>query len=205
MFLRARKLIDEKVRFVSHNAFYNDCIAQDVIPKGLSLHMQPTFKFNNPINVRKWSNVLKHASLEILKLLSKESRLSINSVDRQLKDVLRDFTSEELRDLEFFAREKLSCVHGVKRRKAERDGLVVSDIDFGSVWSVVNILCESHVRESNYPNPCTVFNLSSVELTSAEISVLSKGLSFVPSTASLNDYEILDDLQQFSRRLHLRT
>ena len=47
-------------------------------------------------------------------------------------------------------------------------------------------------------------NLSSVQLTEAEQSLLSKGLNFCPGPVSYNHGKLIDDTKQFSRRIRLR-
>lgn len=58
------------------------------------------------------------------------------------------------------------------------------------------------------PKDCAIFNLSDVPLIHTEISVLSRGLRFVPTPHIANEFELsefLDDMQQFTRGLHLHT
>lgn len=52
--------------------------------------------------------------------------------------------------------------------------------------------------------PCAVVNLSQVELTPAQVQVLSKGLSFSPTYKS-DLFETKIDLFRFYRSLHLKT
>ena len=49
-----------------------------------------------------------------------------------------------------------------------------------------------------------VVNLSSKNLSSAEISLLSKGLNFVPSPGEVNISELKTDLEAFGRKLRLK-
>ena len=49
-----------------------------------------------------------------------------------------------------------------------------------------------------------VINLSSRNLSEAEISLLSKGLKFVPTPSSINFAEIKEDLEKFGRNLRLK-
>ena len=60
----------------------------------------------------------------------------------------------------------------------------------------------------NSPAPETnenaVLNLSSVELSDTEVSLLSKGLTFCPTPREPNDREIREDTRKFFRRLRVR-
>ena len=53
--------------------------------------------------------------------------------------------------------------------------------------------------DSNY-----VVNLSSVDLSEAEIKLLSKGLSFCPTPRKVDWIELKADVEDFSRRLRLK-
>ena len=50
----------------------------------------------------------------------------------------------------------------------------------------------------------TVINLSNIQLSPAEVSLLEKGLSFCPKPPRPNTFELKKDLQEFSRRLRLK-
>ena len=52
--------------------------------------------------------------------------------------------------------------------------------------------------------PTTVVNLSGIALEEAEINLLSKGLCFCPTPRHIRKEEILDDLEKYFRRLHLK-
>ena len=50
----------------------------------------------------------------------------------------------------------------------------------------------------------TVINLSNVQLSEAEIKLLSRGLTFVPTPQCINWSEIQADIEDFARRLRLK-
>ena len=50
----------------------------------------------------------------------------------------------------------------------------------------------------------TVLNLSQRVLSKIEIQVLEKGLDFAPIQKSLNEPELRNDFEEFSRRMHIR-
>ena len=50
----------------------------------------------------------------------------------------------------------------------------------------------------------TVINLSNVQLSEAEIKLLSRGLTFVPRPQRINWSEIQEDIDDFARRLRLQ-
>ena len=60
-----------------------------------------------------------------------------------------------------------------------------------------------HKTSSQQPED-TVINLSNVELSEAEIKLLSRGLTFVPTPQRINWSEIQADIDDFARRLRLK-
>ena len=48
-----------------------------------------------------------------------------------------------------------------------------------------------------------IIKLSNLPLSRADVSLLSKGLSFCPTLCHLNKKEVVDDLERYFRRLHL--
>ena len=59
-------------------------------------------------------------------------------------------------------------------------------------------------RTSSENSANTVVNLSSIQLSPAEISLLSKGLTFCPKPPRLDRFQLKQDFAQFSRRLRLK-
>ena len=49
-----------------------------------------------------------------------------------------------------------------------------------------------------------VFNLSSRNITEAEIKVFKKGLGFVPTPEKINSWQLKNDLEKFGRNIRLR-
>ena len=54
------------------------------------------------------------------------------------------------------------------------------------------------------PAPRTVVNLSGVDLSPPELSLLSKGLKFAPKPPKTNRFQLKQDLEDFGRRIRLR-
>ena len=52
--------------------------------------------------------------------------------------------------------------------------------------------------------PTMVVNLSECPLSSDEVQLLSRGLSFCPTPPHLNSPQVLDDLERYNRRLRLK-
>ncbi len=59
------------------------------------------------------------------------------------------------------------------------------------------------LRDNNPPSR-TVVNLSGKDLSSSELSLLSKGLKFVPKPPRINRFQLKQDLESFGRRIRLR-
>lgn len=62
------------------------------------------------------------------------------------------------------------------------------------------VICDS---KDNLPC-CNVVNVSSRQLSPAELKLLSKGLNFSPSSGNINEFELYQDLDNFARNLRLR-
>ncbi len=54
------------------------------------------------------------------------------------------------------------------------------------------------------PAPRTVVNLSEAELSSTELSLLSRGLKFAPQSPRINRFQLKQDLAAFGRRMRLK-
>ena len=54
------------------------------------------------------------------------------------------------------------------------------------------------------PAPRTVVNLSGVDVSPPELSLLSKGLKFAPKPPRANRFQLKQDLEDFGRRIRLR-
>ena len=70
-----------------------------------------------------------------------------------------------------------------------------------------NQKAENELPTAKNTRKCTsdiIQNLSNIELTSAEQSILEKGLNFCPTTKSPNKTKLLDDLYFFCRKLKLK-
>ena len=59
-------------------------------------------------------------------------------------------------------------------------------------------------KASNIINLNGVINISSLDLTDAQISLLSKGLNFCPTPGNLNTWDVKADLERLHRSLRLR-
>ena len=60
-------------------------------------------------------------------------------------------------------------------------------------------------NEHTYQEPrCSVVNLSKHKLTDAQISVLEKGLKFIPTSGKINKIKLLSDLAEWERRMRLK-
>ena len=69
----------------------------------------------------------------------------------------------------------------------------------------------SHARRSRYqhrlyraPVGSKVVNLSNCNLSTAELSVLDKGLTFIPQTYTMGNKQLLNDFDDFARRLRIQ-
>ena len=70
--------------------------------------------------------------------------------------------------------------------------------------SVENSVSDTRKDTPPVAAPTTVVNLSECPLSSDEVQLLSKGLSFCPTPPHLNSTQVLDDLERYNRRLRLK-
>lgn len=72
-------------------------------------------------------------------------------------------------------------LQNTKPKKAYRDGLFLSVVSTEDILPSLNTV-------STEPRDCGVLSLSGVPLTTTGISVLSRGLSFVPTPRTTNEF-----------------
>ena len=81
-----------------------------------------------------------------------------------------------------------------------------SDLEsFGTIPTLAPIHFEINpkLKANEATNPTSVLNLTSYILDAHEISVLEKGLNFIPKPNNINNEDVNEALQEFKRRVKL--
>ena len=65
--LKLDRLNDKGVRYKSHKDFFSRCIAEERVPKGLKLELEPTIRNYDQEFVDTWYSKLKTFSLTLMK------------------------------------------------------------------------------------------------------------------------------------------
>lgn len=163
----------------------------------------------NDTERNQWTKILNDASVSLTKLVMEHStrkaqELKSTELAKRKESVLSEL---EQCELERYENKKQVMAEKRKSKKYERDQLPIcgngaaqaeaSGVD-GRVGPA--LICDS---KDNLPC-CNVVNVSSRQLSPAELKLLSKGLNFSPSSGNINEFELYQDLDNFARNLRLR-
>lgn len=158
-----------------------------------------------------WNRILKSASLELLEVTIAHCEKALVSLrieeDRAREQI--SLSALQTTELKLFEEKRTTEVCETKRKKFTRDGIT----DF--TWTNLIIpekVSGTEIAAKNCP-PITssylgqednIINLSSRPITAEERSILSRGLTFCPTTGKYNEFSVLKDLDNFARTLRLR-
>lgn len=156
-------------------------------------------------HIARWDSVLKNASLELARILIdhyESSEKSLRNTEKQIR-MSPELTSREIGLLQEYEHKKSKEIGLVKSKKFRRDGIVQpataeQQLDVGVSKEREPIL------QSACPENSCIVNLSCATLSPAELSLLSRGLSFCPATGGFNEFSLFKDLDNFCRNLRLR-
>ena len=206
-------------RYTHHADFLQQCINNKKIPKGLSIHLEPHVSGNLSVRfLTRWNQILENASLDLARLLLSGSRHQaislvpvINHTEMNLKATKDPTTfniiTNHVKRISNIEANKLS-----KKRIKKLNALGIANPGVPNLI-ILNSKTKRPSRRftrikktlfSNSQSKYNVVNLSSVQLTEAEQSLLSKGLNFCPRPVSYDHGKLVDDTKQFSRRIRLR-
>lgn len=192
--MKLRKLADKRIRHESHSAYLKTCLNARVPPRGLQINLQPSMTTLSQNELDKWNAVLTNASLDLVKITIKHCETTSTRVKKAEGNLLRDnvLSHHETTALKLFEEGKRGTLTEAKENKLVRD----------NVKSVSTIVRERDAPNSFYQN--NIVNLSDVNLSPAEESLLSRGLNFCPTTGRHDEFTLLQDLDNFARSLRLQ-
>lgn len=204
-FSRTRKVIEKRTRCESHVSMLRMYVAATSAPKGLQLKLQPATSEMSKENLSRWHNTLNRASVELTSILISHYESSEKGLRNQEKQLVQSsqFTTEELKTLELYRSQKLAELDAKKSKKVARDNLEKKECSRRG-----NILTTAEMRqpelESKSSGQDNIMNLSCYNLSTEERSVLSRGLNFCPATGGYSEFQLVKDLHNFERNMHLR-
>ena len=216
VYKKLSKLYKKEALHQSHLNFIIACLDNNVTPKGLQI--KKVSLVASELTPRrnllaKWNNTLRKASQLLLKHLKyyhksvlidlqneirKEEAILNNRRDcKESTLIIHQHANKTLLNYETYKRNKLERLiretkgkrtvksnrrsYKIKNKQNRRASLLNSDIGMN-----------------------TVVNLSSVQLSTAKISLFSKGLTFCPLPPRPDTFQLKKDLTQFSRTLRLK-
>ncbi|XP_064469602.1 uncharacterized protein LOC135384327 [Ornithodoros turicata] len=203
-FLKSRKLSDKIMRYESHFSFISKHLQNKSIPKGARLSSRLPFANFNATHLSEWEAVLHDASLALLSIASRHCEGQLIDLRKKQHEMTSLLTSTEKRALADFQTKKSNALRAVKDRKMERDLPSAHQGTVQSPQDPTNAIIEPPLAGRSCSPPKSMVNLSSVTLTDIEERLLSKGLSFCPSTTGLKEFQLHTDLENFARKLRLR-
>ena len=96
--LKLNRLKDKAVRYKSHKDFLSRCIAEELVPKGLKLELEPTIGNYDQEFVDTWYSKLKTFSLTLMKDIVAHCDKTIVKTEDNIKDTethLKNITERE--------------------------------------------------------------------------------------------------------------
>ncbi len=148
----------------------------------------------------KWKKIIHRTEIQLLKALKihHRERSSQLQLERSLRGGADNTTAEEavstidraIQDVEeLLRRRKTRKLNRLLQQKPPKPNRHPRPVD------------RPQPATSSSPTPRTVINLAEAELSTTELSLLSKGLKFAPQPPRINRYQLKQDLAAFGRRM----
>ena len=199
----------------SHLQFVTTCLRKNLIPRGLQILIQPLVpkppcqRLVNELN-EQWRRIVRKASTQFLVALKHYHRGCIDELQQQLESTCNQ-AKVKLGETNFSA-----IYNKVKAASSKFRQYLLNKKN--RKLKAITLTSEGQKRRRHFRrrtpstsaaqetpvDPSIVINLSGATLSSDEISLLSKGLTFCPVPRRVNENEILDDLESYFRRLRLK-
>ncbi|CAN7976819.1 unnamed protein product, partial [Ixodes persulcatus] len=184
-FLEIRKIIDKRIRHAMHLETLQIYMVEKNIPKGFQLSIQPSLNTFNANERQRWDDTLSEASLKLMDITTQHhtrmmSEKELEEEGRRADGLLATSEKDELKRYE---QKRIREIRALKEKKFVRD----------------NISSQHLQRDTG-----NIVNLSSTTLSQEEVAILSKGLSFSPATGGYDEFQLYQDLDNFSRSLRLQ-
>lgn len=190
-----------------------------VAPKGMLLSLPSAIANLEQNDQSEWNSILLDASLKLVKVVINNSEKQLNKVNTSITNLLRlsdPLSKDEQTALTEFEQKKRRELEIIKLRKLKRDKVsntvlvpttfLNDNVDTHMPSNAAESTRRAEVNPSdiNGVGGPAIVNLSGIPLSADEENLLSKGLNFCPSTGLFDEFQILKDLDDFSRNLRLR-
>lgn len=182
-----------------HVSALNAYVSESVVPKGLMIVHHPAVKLS-PTHQAKWDDALKNASLNLTRIILNHYEHSAKSLSNTVRQLLSQsrLSSEQVILLDEYRLKKRDEIVKIKMSKLARDNVPIP----ASLTTVASrATSRTSCRTSEHDN---IVNLSNHCLSDDEKSVLSRGLNFCPASGGYNEFQFLQDLDNFARNMRLR-
>lgn len=173
-----------KTRCHSHINFLQDCLVKSVIPKGLTVKPNLNLPFNLQ---RRVSKATTTCSRRLMKTTITDFRMKLKRADNTLS-----ISKEEVRHTVNF-----SIFKTIQRFIHELNAKLFDDLRTTKSKKLNELL-----PKNTTPKRTVVCIPENLELDAEELSVLSKGLKFIPTPVK-QDSSVIVDLERFYRRMKL--
>lgn len=214
-FKELRSIKQKQIRTEHHVSNLCSYMYNNKVPQGLQIKLTPqTPGVKSQRFHQRWNDILFDCSMRLMELLYHHGQHQNDSLYNEYTSLLNhckeslpveEFTeiNSRLTDITCIQSNKLA---NKQVKKFQRDGVNKISTPVSSSHTTKR----KRKRRFRRRKPITkdtcniVVNLSSKDLTDAETSLLSKGLNFCPNPSKINEHELSEDLNQFSRRLRIK-
>ena len=199
----------------SHLQFITTCLRKNTIPRGLQIPIQPLVpkppcqRLLNELD-EEWGRIVRQASTRFLVALKRyhgkckeELRQQLASTCNLARRTLGESNFSTLNHQVKTASSKLEQ-HLLRRKNRKLKAIMPTSQKRKRRRRFRRQKQSKSTTEEAPVDTSIVVNLSGVTLSSGEISLLSKGLTFCPLPRRVNQGEVLDDLESYFRRLRLK-
>ncbi|CAG2209810.1 unnamed protein product [Mytilus edulis] len=221
-FNKLRSLTKKKIQLEHHASNLKSYIDNNnTIPKGLNIKLTPqTPGVKSSRFMKRWDDILFNCSFRLLQLLLSFSIYGYKQINSELNETyIKTSLSVTPEDMDVIQR-RLTDIQRIEKqnfkakqnKKFKRDRLNQQSSVFEED-QILNLLKESKSKQprkrrfkkqKHTVQDKLVVNLSSIELTTSEEKLLSKGLNFCPAPATVNNLQLETDVEAFARRLRLK-
>ena len=184
-------------KFTSHIVFIGRCLRKRLIPKGFRLKFHPA---DGDRRNKRFSKITDSCSRRLMQATVQKLKFQLNIITTQKCRAYRRFQSNstpaEYHRATILISEINSRAHRViKEAKGAKFATLLKEVTSKSSTTD----CDASLGKR------TVVTIpEDLPLNSAEHSVLSKGLTFVPTVNKTDEYQVKADCEKFFRRLRLK-
>ena len=218
IFSKLRTIRKSKVRTLHHLDNYSKYISSGTIPNGLKINLTPHCPGHKSNNfLKRWNKIISDTSFRLLHLLNSYCTHQLSEIQvkehTKIQELSEVCSNEQLQlytdKLDTFSNVLQSDLKAKQSRKFRQnntpDAQPVPEETRAKPAKKRNRRFRRRLdSQSKKPATNTVVNLSSVDLTDSDISLLSKGLNFCPRPKTYNAFEVEKDMEAFARRLRLK-